>query len=81
MSLVLFKLPIHPRLSLGTFVGNVKTVFSTIQRLVAHKQVIFSVKSGHLKNEYIRELPHVVEREKAQGIPVSEGGIPVSCSP
>lgn len=30
------------------------------------KQVIFSVKSGHLKNEYIRELPHVVEREKAQ---------------
>ena len=23
MSLVLFKLPIHPRLSLGTFVGNV----------------------------------------------------------
>ncbi len=30
------------------------------------KQVIFSVKSGHLKNEYVRELPHVVEREKAQ---------------
>ncbi|MGZ6056281.1 MAG: hypothetical protein ACXWOV_11975, partial [Isosphaeraceae bacterium] len=26
MSLVLFKLPIHPRLSLGTFVGNVKDV-------------------------------------------------------
>src|SRR5271157_903602 len=24
LSLVLFKLPIHPRLSLGTFVGNVK---------------------------------------------------------
>lgn len=30
------------------------------------KQVIFSVKSGHLKNEHIRELPHVVERENAQ---------------
>lgn len=30
------------------------------------KQVIFSVKSGHLKNEYVRELPGVVDREKAQ---------------
>ena len=30
------------------------------------KQVVFSVKSGHLKSEHIRELPHVVEREKAQ---------------
>lgn len=30
------------------------------------KQIIFSVKSGHLKNEYIRELPHVVDREKSQ---------------
>jgi site-specific DNA-methyltransferase (adenine-specific) len=30
------------------------------------KQIIFSVKSGHLKNEYIRELPGIVDREKAQ---------------
>ena len=30
------------------------------------KQVIFSVKSGHLKNEYVRELPHILDREKAQ---------------
>ena len=30
------------------------------------KQVIFSVKSGHLKNEYVRELPGILEREKAQ---------------
>jgi len=29
------------------------------------KQVIFSVKSGHLKNEYVRELPGILEREKA----------------
>jgi DNA modification methylase len=29
------------------------------------KQVIFSVKSGHMKNEYVREMPHVVDREKA----------------
>jgi len=30
------------------------------------KQVIFSVKSGHLKNEYVREMPHILDREKAQ---------------
>ena len=30
------------------------------------KQVIFSVKSGHLKNEYVRELPHILDREQAQ---------------
>ncbi len=30
------------------------------------KQVIFSVKSGHLKNEYVRELPGVLTREQAQ---------------
>ena len=30
------------------------------------KQVVFSVKSGHLKSEHIRELPHVIERENAQ---------------
>ena len=29
------------------------------------KQVIFSVKSGHLKNEYVRELPGILDREKA----------------
>jgi site-specific DNA-methyltransferase (adenine-specific) len=29
------------------------------------KQVIFSVKSGHMKNEFVREMPHVVDREKA----------------
>jgi hypothetical protein len=30
------------------------------------KQIIFSVKSGHLKNEYVRELPGILERERAQ---------------
>jgi DNA modification methylase len=30
------------------------------------KQVVFSVKSGHLKNEHVRELPHVLDREQAQ---------------
>ena len=30
------------------------------------KQTIFSVKSGHLKNEYVRELPGILDREKAQ---------------
>jgi site-specific DNA-methyltransferase (adenine-specific) len=29
------------------------------------KQIIFSVKSGHLKREYVSELPHIVERENA----------------
>jgi len=30
------------------------------------KQVVLSVKSGHLKNEYVRELPGILDREKAQ---------------
>ena len=30
------------------------------------KQVVFSVKSGHLKHEYVRELRHVLEREHAR---------------
>ena len=29
------------------------------------KQIIFSVKSGHLKNEYVREMPGILTREKA----------------
>jgi site-specific DNA-methyltransferase (adenine-specific) len=29
-------------------------------------QIVFSVKSGHLKNEYVRELPGILDREKAQ---------------
>jgi site-specific DNA-methyltransferase (adenine-specific) len=30
------------------------------------KQIVFSVKSGHLKSEYVRELPGILDREKAQ---------------
>ena len=50
MSLVLFKLPIHPRLSLGTFVGNVKIevfdwLVESLDKRVAKSPAGYLVKS------------------------------------